>query len=286
MYNIIMKSTVGDAAIIEARAKINLCLNITGVSGGMHLIDTVIAPIGLCDTVTVKVSDTIRVAYTDGRRYQNDTALKAAKLICGAYGLKGADILIEKRIPEGAGMGGSSADAAGVARGIREVYGLPDIPASILIRIGSDVPAMYAGRPVRVRGSGEEVTPVEIKRYMGAVVIPDYGISTAEAYATYDRIGGDKADIDGFLKGDSPAANALQRAALTIKPELEVLLKILKEAGFSQAVMTGSGSGFIGFTDCPGLYIKAKEQLESFSLADRGIRAVGFDTERICQRTN
>ena len=122
---------------------------------------------------------------------------------------------------------------------------------------------------------------------MGAVVIPDYGISTAEAYATYDRIGGDKADIDGFLKGgQAPAANALQRAALTIKPELEVLLKILKEAGFSQAVMTGSGSGFIGFTDCPGCISKQKNNWNPLALPTEAYGRWGSIRTWICQRTN
>ena len=101
------------ATVLAANAKINLSLAVTGKApNGYHTIDTVILPITLSDTVCVALADTVTVCYTDGRVYPDDVAYKTAKAICKRFGLSGVSVRIDKRIPEGAGLGGSSADAA------------------------------------------------------------------------------------------------------------------------------------------------------------------------------
>jgi len=237
------------AVTVEARAKVNLALDITGKRGDMHLIDTVIAPIGLSDTVSVSFGKVFSVTYSDGRSYQRDIALKAAKLLSEHFGTPPVKIQIIKRIPEGKGLGGSSADAAGVARAMKTLLGLSDIPAELLVKIGSDVPAMAADCPVRVRGIGEQIEKVTLKPYYVALLAGSDTVKTAEAYALYDVIGGDSTDIEGFLAGKCSAKNALERAALRLAPGMKELKNNLFRCGFPHVVMTGSGSGWIGFTE-------------------------------------
>lgn len=249
------------AVTVEARAKVNLALSVTGRREEMHLIDTVIVPVGLADTVTVSTAEDFSVVYADGRQYSKDIALKAAKILSAHYGTPPVKVEIVKRIPEGKGLGGSSADAAGVARAMRKLFGLEDIPAEALIKIGSDVPAMYADRPVRVRGIGELVEPVGIDPRHIILLTAEGTVNTAEAYALYDKIGGEATDIDGFLSGRCAPKNALERAALTLAPWMAELREALQHSDIGHVVMTGSGSGWIGSTEDKQQFDRAIEAL-------------------------
>lgn len=288
-YNYIMqKYGSGQTVQVNARAKVNLGLNIVGAKGNMHLIDTIIVPIAICDTVTVYQSGNFAISYHDGRSYAQDTALKAARLISDAYGTPPVGIQITKRIPEGKGLGGSSADAAGVTRAMRQLFSLPDIPAELLLQIGSDVPAMYTDKPVRVSGIGEKVQEVSIDIPYMLLLLPSCSINTGEAYVLYDTIGGSTADIDGILQGASLPTNALQKAATVLQPQLAGLEAILTQAGL-HPVMTGSGSAFVGITKSRRQYAKAKQHILSIGSDGLNIEAYGLNknnTERLCQKAN
>ena len=124
-------------AVHRAHAKINLALSVTGVKGGMHTIDSLVTNIGVYDTIkaTKRADSQIKVDYWGlTEELRGDTAKRMAELIQNRYGTAGADILITKRIPMSAGLGGSSADAAGVAHCMRTLYNLGDITAIITCR--------------------------------------------------------------------------------------------------------------------------------------------------------
>ena len=107
-----------NTAECNAYAKINLSLDITGRrEDGYHTVDMVMQSVSLCDRVRVTLNDTGEVILKcskphipcDGR----NTAYKAAQYYFDATGVPfGADIYIEKHIPDQAGMGGGSADDA------------------------------------------------------------------------------------------------------------------------------------------------------------------------------
>ena len=134
---------------IKAAAKINLSLSVTGIRGdGYHNIDTVMQSVSLYDTLTVSRADKITVECGEMSGERN-IAFKAAKLffehtgICG-----GAFIKIEKNIPDGAGLGGGSADAAAVLAGLDRIYntGLSyETLSGLAARLGADVPFMLRG---------------------------------------------------------------------------------------------------------------------------------------------
>lgn len=228
--------------VINAYAKVNLSLAVIGTEGGMHLLDTIICPIKLCDvlTVTRRTGDGaqgITLRYTDGRpHYPNDSVLRTAKLL-EAQGITGLDIVVEKHIPEGAGLGGSSADAAALLRAVDRI--------DLARALGGDVPALCACEPVRQCGKASDLRPVAVPKLHVAIVLQDKPVSTAECFALYDQIGGEEVDIDAFIaRGFTEPKNALQRSAERLCPSIATTLRKLS----GNVVMTGSGSAVIAYS--------------------------------------
>lgn len=237
----------------KAYAKINIALNVLGKHENLHNIDSIITNVDIYDKIRMKKrnDNSINVLYTNlDIEIKNDTAKKIAELIQREYNTGGVDITIEKHIPFGAGLGGSSADAAGVAKCLEELFDLGTIPQSLLLRIGSDVPYMYEGGNKRVTGKGEIIRDVEIPKAFYAIVVCPGGVNTAQAYNLYDKIGGENKDISKMLidlnvNKRIGLHNALQKAAMILNPNIEKGLDYLQKAGFENRVMTGSGSGVL-----------------------------------------
>ncbi|MDE6727293.1 MAG: 4-(cytidine 5'-diphospho)-2-C-methyl-D-erythritol kinase, partial [Oscillospiraceae bacterium] len=177
-----------------AHAKINLFLDITGkLANGYHLLETVMQSVDLSDIVSVEQSDGITVSCSDPEIPENDGNIcyKAAELFFELLGHRGgADIYIDKRIPHGAGLGGGSADAAAVLRGLNKLYGKPFDDETLLAlaaRVGADVPFCLVGGTKLCSGIGEVMTDTEPypQRHF-LIVKPDFECDTKAAYADYD----------------------------------------------------------------------------------------------------
>ena len=246
----------------------NLCLDVTGVRDGMHELDGIYTVVDfLFDEIAAERSDDVVVAYTDGRRYEQDAALRAAKAMKDAYGV-GAKITIRKRIPEGAGLGGSSVDAAAVIRAMEALYGLPKPKADFLLALGSDVPFCYAGGTQRVSGIGETLAPVRLAKVYAVIVVPDSGVSTRACYALYDEIGGEHGNVAAFVAraatGDYAPFNALRAAAERLNPDVKKGVALLERAGFI-AGMSGSGSATFGLETSKEKYDEKLKILKTYA---------------------
>ena len=114
---------------VKAYAKLNLTLGITGKERGYHLLDSLVCSVDLYDLITLKKrKDRLVTVEMHGRDtellpFEENNAVKAAESYIDFFGTSGVDIAVYKNIPLGAGMGGSSADAAGVIRGLGRLYG-------------------------------------------------------------------------------------------------------------------------------------------------------------------
>lgn len=258
---------------LKARAKLNLTLDIKGRENGLHVIDSIIIPIPLYDDVRMRIRNDgkINLRYV-GREnvYDGDTALLTARKIQLRYGLGGVDIEIVKRIPERAGMGGSSADAACVARGMERLYNYGATDRELLKSIGSDVTAMYFNEPCRVQGTGERVERIEIAKPMNfAVLLSGEGVDTATCYKLYDKLGGggehtEKA-VAALKSGDYfLPSNALYLAAAELVPKIAEAKDLLLRAGFL-AEMTGSGSAVFGYEYDRGAFLSKLEALNQLN---------------------
>ena len=266
-----------------APAKINLGLFLGPVreSDGRHRLATVMQSISLADELVLEagaagaVEDELVCPEIPGPAEDN-LAARALSAFRARTGWQAPPLRlrIEKRIPVAAGLGGGSADAAAALRLARAASGLGDeaLLLSIAGELGADVPAQVSPGRWLAGGAGEELERLPPPRLaFGLLVLPAaFGLSTAEVYAEADRLGlvRDRAAVDRAHEelGDAlargaplPAAvellhNDLQRAAVSLRPEIADALRAAAAAGGSPAMVSGSGPTVLG------LFAKAGEQ--------------------------
>jgi 4-diphosphocytidyl-2-C-methyl-D-erythritol kinase len=100
---------------------------------------------------------------------------------------------VEKAIPQGAGPGGGSSNAAATLSMLNEAAGFPFPHGKLLdmaARLGSDIPFFIEGKPAIVTGRGENLIPIEIepkKDIFFVLVKPPFDSGTAEAYRLLDE---------------------------------------------------------------------------------------------------
>ena len=149
---------------IKANAKVNLSLDITGKRpDGYHTLRSVFQSVSLSDILTVSLSDSVSVGCSVPSLCGEDNlCFKAAKLFFEATDIKsGADIFIEKHIPEAAGLGGGSADAAATLVALNELCNRPLSENELLeiaLKLGADVPFCVVGGTKLCEGIGEIMT--------------------------------------------------------------------------------------------------------------------------------
>ena len=183
---------------VHAPAKINLTLDIVGVrADGYHLLESVFQSVSVYDTVVAEKAEggaiTLEVlGQACDCPVEKNTAYKAAKVFFEQTGIEGGvRLILTKRIPQQAGMGGGSADAAGVLWALNTLYET-NLTTSRLHRmgakIGADVPFCVVGGTVMVTGIGDGLDPTfAIPPCHIVVAQPAEGISTKEAYAAVDN---------------------------------------------------------------------------------------------------
>ena len=265
---------------ISAYAKLNLCLDITGRrEDGYHLLDMVMQEIDLFDELEIVKAEDITVSC-DVSLPKRNTVYVAAEKFFEYTGIKGgAHITLKKHIPEQAGLGGGSSDAAAVISALSSIYdaGLSESALSeIASFVGSDVPFFIKGSSQRVMGIGEIVIPVKNNISCFYVLAkPKKGVSTAEAYKKYHETQNDKINVDAVIaaleKGDigsfaKNTGNVLQKAALLITNEVAEVLSLLADADHS--MMTGSGSCVFGMYENKNAAEAAFERIQKNSTVD------------------
>ena len=182
---------------ILAPAKLNLALDVVGLlPGGYHDLDMTMQAITLYERVVLRRSPYLNLRLPGSLVAPNNknTAIKAALAFFDYTGLlAGVDITIYKNTPVRAGMAGGSADAAAVLVGMNELYGAHLSMSELCAlgaRIGADVPFALMGGTCRVQGVGDFLKALPpVPECWFTVVMPDYGVSTPEAFAAYDRVG-------------------------------------------------------------------------------------------------
>lgn len=249
---------------LAAPAKINLVLDLLGSrEDGYTEIATVYQTVELADEVTVSVAEgpdrTVIEAEGLDLPPERNLAWRAAEVYRRAAGWSGGiRIALRKRIPEGAGLGGGSSDAAAVLVALEELAGRrlgKEALRRLASRLGADVPFLLEGGLAIGRGRGDELEPLPDWPRPLPVVLARLGppLSTAEVYArarlTPRR---DPPKIQRFLdqlraapRRLPPVGNMLFGPAAELRPAIRRLVQRLAEAG-GRAAMTGSGSAVFG----------------------------------------
>jgi 4-diphosphocytidyl-2-C-methyl-D-erythritol kinase len=235
---------------VPAPAKLNLFLHVTGRrADGMHTLQSVFMLIDWCDTLHFEARPGGALSREDlgPPLPAEDLVLRAARALQAATGgTLGAHISIEKRVPEQAGMGGGSSDAATCLLALNRLWGL-GLPVSALakigVQLGADVPFFLGGRNAWVEGIGERLTPVDLPPAQFVVAKPPQGLATASIFGDpHLNRSSEPAIISGFAANPYGfGRNDLQTVAQRLCPDVAQALDWLGSLGLT-ARMTGSGS--------------------------------------------
>ncbi len=233
---------------LPAPAKINLFLHITGRrADGYHLLESVFVPISLADTVELSVRDDDEIRLIDvpaGLTAANDLACRAARLLQTETGCKqGANIRLIKRIPQGAGLGGGSSDAATALIGLNHLWktGLSsERLLAIGLKIGADVPFFIFGQPALARGIGESLLAVTLPSQHLVLAHPGVPVATASVFA-HPALKRDSSPTKNCFLPLGFGQNDMQTAASQIEPKIDALCRAFVQRGLAPR-MSGSGS--------------------------------------------
>lgn len=250
-----------------APAKVNLTLHVTGQrDDGYHLLDSLVVFTDAGDIITATLSDSLTLTVTgpfsagvptDG----TNLILRAAETLRRIRGVtKGAAISVEKHLPNAAGLGGGSSDAAATLKLLAELWDVTPLQASSpeVALLGADVPVcMQAPAPTRMTGIGDLLAPVSKLPDCALVLVnPKVAVPTSNVFGglaskhnTAMECIPDGLDFAEFATWLAAQRNDLQppavQSAAAIQSALDRLNKIPTVAF---AGMSGSGATCFGLT--------------------------------------
>ena len=252
---------------INGYAKINLTLEITGEKDGYHLLDSLVASVDLFDKVVITKrkgelsSITMKGQGSEEIPPETNNALKVAERFSKEFGVDGVDITVYKNIPIGAGLGGSSADAAAVLNGMAKLYGVTDRTRlkRLADEVGSDTGYMLDGGFARMQGRGTEIEKLpDFDTLYFFAIIPPTGVSAGACYRAYDSMqkplraeSKTEQAILSLVENDAERlgrylTNDLFAPACTLNQEVYTAQKEMQAFSPLGTVMTGSGSCVLG----------------------------------------
>ena len=265
---------------LKCRAKINLSLDVTGRrENGYHDVELIFCEIPLHDTLTVSLREDgeIKLSCDDASlpTDEKNIAYRAAQMFFEAAELScGADILLEKRIPHGAGLGGGSSDAAGVLKALNELLDKRFTDTELMqigARLGADVPFFIIGGCALAEGIGEILTPLpECTEFTYVLAKPKESISTKFVYENLDIENRPpqlcvQAVAEGIRRGDpemiyNNSGNILESVTAKEVPVIDEIKDCLLTLGAKISLMSGSGTTVFGvFEDAEQAAIAADE---------------------------
>ncbi|WP_088142615.1 4-(cytidine 5'-diphospho)-2-C-methyl-D-erythritol kinase [Achromobacter xylosoxidans] len=241
---------------VPAPAKLNLFLHVVGRrADGYHLLQTVFRFIDLCDTLhfDVRADGVIsRATELPGVPEEQDLTLRAAHALQRATGTKqGVQIGLEKRIPQGGGLGGGSSDAATVLIALNRLWGTGLSRRELMelaLPLGADVPVFVFGQSAFAQGIGEDLTAVALPDRAYLVAQPDASVPTPQIFSAPDLTrDSSSTTIAVFLASPTSrfGRNDLEPVVYRLYPEVLGASRWLAEQGILRGTpvrMSGSGA--------------------------------------------
>jgi len=239
----------------RAYAKINLVLDVVSKrKDNYHNLKMIMIPVNLYDSLEFELSD--KDLITSDVKIENNSMYKAIELIKKKYSVQsGVKIILKKKIPIGAGLGGGSADIAATIRGLNRLWGLnikQEDLEKIALDLGSDTLFCLYNKPAYVQGRGEHLLFVNnppIKNIF--IVVSTLKVLTKTIFESHE-IKHKKRRFDKLFreylnekyeKFFNKSYNDLTKTTLTCYPELKKTYKIMKNMK-NHFLMSGSGATF------------------------------------------
>lgn len=261
-------------------AKINLGLNIVNRrEDGYHDIETVFYPIALQDVVEIvpaKGNESTLTVY--GRVIncptEKNLVMKAYRSLEKDYNLPPIDIYLQKNIPDGAGLGGGSSDAASTLLILNEMFNLnisKEELAKRAAKLGADCAFFIYNSPMMATGIGDVLSPIEVNLHGKTLLLikPDVSVPTAEAYS---KVTPKHSEIDLATSLNTPInkwsviiKNDFETSVFSAHPELANIKQTLYDTGAEYASMSGSGSSIFGIYESAIMAENAKTQFNGMN---------------------
>ncbi|GAA6755367.1 4-diphosphocytidyl-2C-methyl-D-erythritol kinase [Thermus sp. 2.9] len=264
-----------------AVAKVNLGLSLLGRRpDGYHELHTLFAALTFGDRLYLEpIPEGIEFRGRYGKR---NLAYRAAALYLEVAGFPGGvRIVLEKALPEGAGLGGGSSDAAQVLLGLKELYPAEVDLFALALSLGADVPFFLRGGGAEARGIGEKLRPVALPPLPVVVFAPGLRLPTPRVYGEVKPHDfAPELPVEEILaalaKGEEPPYwNSLEGPAFRLYPELKEVKARLKALGLKGVLMSGSGSAFFGLAESEGQAKEAVAVLRHQGFARFGVLGGG-----------
>ncbi|MCM1317684.1 MAG: 4-(cytidine 5'-diphospho)-2-C-methyl-D-erythritol kinase [Bacteroides sp.] len=248
--------------ILFSDCKINIGLDITARRpDGYHDISTVMVHIPWHDIIELLPAKGNAPSLTVvGRSVdcppEKNLVMKAFRVMEREYGIPPVDIVLEKIIPDGAGLGGGSADAATTLKGLNEMFGLNVESrrlAELASEIGADCPFFIYDTPMYCTGIGTVMQPVDVDlsgRLLLVAKPEGVSVSTREAYL---RVVPQIPDVALPELLDLPVEmwqgrvkNDFESSVFAVAPQVRELKEMMLAEGAAYASMSGSGASVYG----------------------------------------
>lgn len=246
-----------NALRLKSPAKVNLFLRIVKRrSDGYHELASLFQAIDLFDTLDFSMDDVDTFTCSDPTLPNDDSnlVLKALRLFKTKTGIrKNFKIHLEKLIPQQAGLGGGSGNAATTLWALNRLCGDPATESQLMqwgSEIGSDISFFLSTGTAYCTGRGEIIESLApLDSTLLSIIKPPIGLSTPQVYSKVDVAAlfprDPKTVLQNFLKADPDYFNDLEPAAFNVLPELKKFKEsLLKDGGFSTVLLCGSGSSF------------------------------------------
>jgi len=264
---------------VQTPAKLNLYLEVKERrADGFHEIDSLFQAVSLYDLLEFQATEDGTIVLeeegiADGETNLVYRAAAAARALLPRGSRAGVRISLEKRIPQGAGLGGGSSDAAATLVALARLWNLRVTRAELAAvggELGSDVPFFLYGGTARCRGRGEEVVSYgevfdSAPPFHYVLAYPGIHSPTKAMYEALDKSRGPEftltapsaldsitaADCYSRLRRGDLFFNRLEKVGCTVYPKAYpewggISSEMKKEGRFQTVLMTGSGSTFYG----------------------------------------
>lgn len=272
--------------IVFPNAKINVGLRILQRrNDGYHDIETVMMPVGWHDILEIVPAQgaestlTVYGGNLDGCPAEKNLVMKALRAVEAAVGNRlDVDIYLQKIIPDGAGLGGGSADASFTIKALDGMFGLglsESDKARIAAGIGADCPFFIYNRPMLATGTGTDLIDVSLNLSgIKAIAIAKgkgESVSTRDAYAGVTPAllpsGVSLSEFAALGPENVMAAqqlvNDFERSVFPLRPDAAALKRHFTLYGAVFSSLSGSGAAVYGMFKDVKMAEKALRVLEN-----------------------
>lgn len=255
--------------VVFPNAKINLGLNVVSRrDDGYHNLDMVMIPVGWKDILEIVPSKTGKTTLSVSGNHiecptEKNLVYKAWRALNDYIenNLPAVDIYLHKTIPDGAGLGGGSSDAAFTLTTLNRLFeiGLTDEElCRLATSLGADCPFFIHNRPMYCTGTGTTMSPVCINwGNISHILIAkpkNISVSTAEAYSGVVPAAPTLSAAETVT--EYPPAkwrgllhNRFEDHIFKLKPGISDLKQTIESFGAVYTSMSGSGSAVYGLFD-------------------------------------